>query len=67
MPKPEQVVVISSKNYVRVIEIRAPLRLYWTENGFDGFEFEFNHSLTEHEQGLIAGIITNLRMVEADA
>ncbi len=30
---------LRSKNYEQVIEIQVPVRFYWTEDGYDGFEF----------------------------
>ena len=30
---------LKSKNYKKVIEVRVPVRFYWSEEGFDGIEY----------------------------
>lgn len=44
--------------YVKIIEINAPIRFYWTENGFDGIEVTFNSKLfTPHQSKLFDEVL----------
>jgi len=38
MKKLLSVRTLRSKNYEKVIEVRVPIRFYWSEDGFDGIE-----------------------------
>jgi len=51
---------LRSKNYDTVIEVRVPVRFYWADDGYDGFEFGPLEGCTKHQIKLLEEIIDTL-------
>ena len=50
--------VRSKTRYFEIIEVRIPVRFYWTEDGFDGIEIgPFADDTTQYELKLVARIL----------
>ena len=52
---------LRSKNYKKVIEVRVPIRFYWSEEGFDGIEMG---PLKDNNPGTMRNITELLNRVE---
>lgn len=51
---------LRSNNYERVIEVRVPVRFYWTKDGYDGFEFGSLEGCTKYQNKLLDQVIAQL-------
>jgi len=51
---------LRSKNYTKIIEIRVPLRLYWVDDEYDGFEFGSLEKCSKYQLGLLNIVIKQL-------
>jgi len=50
-------------NYIKIIEVNAPIRFYWTEDGFDGIEASFNaRLLTPYQKRLFDNVLEAVRV-----
>jgi len=50
----------SSSSYAEIIEVNLPTRFYWTEEGFDGFDFYVEQKLMPWEIGMLKMCINAL-------
>ena len=52
---------IRSRNYKKIIEVTAPIRFYWSEDGFDGVEFgPFDEKISKYQIKLIHEILNQM-------
>ncbi len=56
-----------NKNYKQVIEVNIPIRLYWTETGYDGFEFGPMYGLSSYQMKLLGSVLEALDFSHASA
>ena len=54
---------LRSKIYKKIIEVRVPVRFYWTEDGFDGIELgPLDERYTKHCQRLLMDILETMEL-----
>ena len=49
-----------SKYYKQIIEIKVPVRFYWTEDGYDGFEFGSLEGCSKYQVKILDDVIKQL-------
>ena len=51
---------LRSKTYPQVIEVQVPVRFYWNEEEYDGFEFGPLEGCTRHQLRLLDNVVDEL-------
>jgi len=54
---------LRSKFYKKIIEVRVPVRFYWTEDGFDGIDVgPLDERYTKHCRRLLMDILETIEL-----